>query len=110
MKVMSVSVVAFGIALSLVGAPAHADGGAAPVLELPATLTSSGKAFIARCDDKAFANAADPRQRAERCEKLLAQWRVEAAWRDQRPHEGKVTFGAPRGISPYPPSPNVASR
>ncbi len=110
MKVMSVSVVVFGLAIALAGSSAHADGNAAPVLELPATLTSSGKAFLARCDDKAFANAADPRQRAERCEKLLAQWRVEAAWRDQRPREGKVSFGTPRGIPAYPPSPNVASR
>jgi DNA-binding IclR family transcriptional regulator len=110
MKVMSVSVVVFGLAIALAGAPAQASGNAAPVLELPATLTSSGKAFLARCDDKAFATASDPRQRAERCEKLLAQWRAEAAWREQRTYDGKVNFGAPRGISPYPPSPNVASR
>ena len=110
MNVMSLSVLMFGLAIALAGAPAHADGSTAPVLELPATLTSSGKAFLARCDDRAFANAADPRQRAEHCEKLLTQWRVEAAWRDQRPREGKVNFGAPRGIPAYPPSPNVASR
>ena len=110
MKMMCVTVAMFGVATALVGGQARADGNGVPTLELPATLTSSGKAFLSRCDDKAFAAASDPRQRAERCEKLLAQWRVEAAWREQRPHDGKVSFGAPRGIPAYPPAPHVASR
>lgn len=110
MKMKSMPVAMFAAALALAGQHARADGKAVPTLELPATLTSSGKAFLSRCDDKAFAAASDPRQRAERCEKLLAQWRIEAAWREQRPHDGKVSFGAPRGIPAYPPAPNVASR
>lgn len=105
----SMSPVAVALAAALAAASAHAAGSTDPVLELPGTLTSSGKAFLAKCDDKAFAAASDPRHRAERCARLLAQWRVEAAGRLQQPSPGKVQFGAPRGISPYPPSPAAAA-
>ncbi|SFV32061.1 MULTISPECIES: hypothetical protein [unclassified Pseudoxanthomonas] len=106
----SMSLVAVALATALSAASAHAAGNTAPVLELPGTLTSSGKTFLAKCDDRAFAEAADPRHRAERCARLLAQWRVEAAGRSQQPSAGKVQFGAPRGIAIYPPPPNAAAR
>lgn len=109
MKSISLAVVA--LAAALAAASTHATGSAEPpALELPGTLTSSGKTFLARCDDKAFATASDPRQRAERCARLLAQWRVEAAGRQQRPQAGMAQFGAPRGIPAYPPPLNAQGR
>lgn len=106
----SMSLVAVALAAALGAASAHAAGSTAPVLELPGTLTSSGKAFLAKCDDKAFAEASDPRHRAERCARLLAQWRVEAEGRQQQPTPGKAQFGAPRGIAAYPPPPSASTR
>jgi len=53
-----------------------------PALYTPATLASSGREFIARCDDEAFAKARFPKALAEQCEDLLRRWHWEASDRN----------------------------
>jgi hypothetical protein len=59
-----------------------------PALYTPATITRSGREFIARCDDEAFAKARFPKKLAAYCEDLLARWHGEASDR------GNLTAGA----------------
>ena len=67
------------------------------VLELPQQVTPSGRAFLARCDDAAFAASSRPKALADRCERWLANWRNEVRVRNQQAR-------APREIlAPNPP-------
>ena len=68
--------------------PAKPESAAIPALHTPSAITSSGYAFIARCDDQAFARTRYPQNLAERCERLLKRWRWEANVLARRPAEG----------------------
>lgn len=50
-----------------------------PALHTPSIITRSGREFIARCDDEAFAKARFPKTLAAYCEDLLARWHGEAS-------------------------------
>ena len=52
-------------------------------LHSPATMTASGRDFIAHCNDEAFATARFPQKLADRCERLLRLWHRESssAWK-----------------------------
>jgi len=88
-----------GIVDAVVATDADASG-----LQLPTLVTASGRQFIARCDDEAFAASRRPKALAERCGRLLAYWQLEVRNRveDNRSAEW-VHFGAPRGIPRQPP-------
>lgn len=98
-----------GLLLStvLAAAPASVDvvaveAGAIP-LQLPTLVTASGRQFIARCDDEAFAASRRPKALADRCERLLAYWHLEVRNRVEDSGSAEmVRFGAPRGIPRYP--------
>lgn len=53
-----------------------------PALYSPSIVTHSGRQFIARCDDDAFARTRYPEGLAEQCERLLGLWHREAALRE----------------------------
>ena len=74
-------------------------------LALPHVMTRSGREFVARCNDAAFADARFPQRLAGRCGKLLDTWRAEASDRGNRTplYPGVVQFDVARGIPPTPP-------
>ncbi len=86
MKPLSLSVVlAAAFASSTVQAapqpePATSESRPAviPSLYTPSTLTPSGRRFIARCSDEAFAKTRYPDGLADQCERLLGLWHREA--------------------------------
>jgi hypothetical protein len=74
--------------------------------ELPQVMTTTGTKFVARCSDKAFAKATNPRILATRCAELLDYWRVEASMRDSIARNGRYeppAFSYVRGTRPAPP-------
>lgn len=84
----------------LAAAPADAD---TTNLQLPTLVTASGRQFLARCDDEAFAASRRPKALAQRCERLLAYWHLEVRNRAEDSGVAEmVRFGAPRGIPRYP--------
>ena len=73
-----------GAVLTLLLSPAMTMASEAPapdLIVLPGILTPAGQKFAGKCSDTAFAKATDPAARRNRCERLLAQWRLEAARR-----------------------------
>jgi hypothetical protein len=102
MKTLSLSVVlaaAFGSSAvhasetesSAPGASVHVI----PALYTPSTITPSGREFIARCNDEAFARTRFPRGLANQCERLLGLWHGEAS------HRWDSTAGASLPIPDY---------
>ncbi|WCE05505.1 hypothetical protein [Pseudoxanthomonas sp. JBR18] len=55
-------------------------------LHVPGVVTSSGKAFVAQCDDNAFSASEAPEALATRCARLLGKWRAEARLTGVRRH------------------------
>ncbi|MGH8062526.1 MAG: hypothetical protein ACREO7_11020 [Pseudoxanthomonas sp.] len=73
---------------------------------LPQVMTTTGTKFVARCSDKAFAKAGNPRILAIRCAELLDSWRVEADMRVSVAKSGQYeppAFSFVRGSRPAPP-------
>lgn len=82
------------------------DTGATSPLVLPGLMTPAGQKFAGKCSDAAFAEATDPAARTRRCERLLTQWRLEAAMRTHQLADSgtsKPAFLSLRGIPRYPP-------
>jgi hypothetical protein len=76
-------------------------------LVVPGLMTPTGRKFADKCSDAAFADAADPAARTRRCERLLLQWRLEAARRTDAladKDDSEPGFLSLRGIPRYPPS------
>lgn len=116
----------FGIAslilmLSPAVAMANSHDQAMPPMQLPDVLTPAGAEFTSQCSDKAFAGSSDQALLADRCERLLANWRSEASrhlharpgaprparsnyvYSDaQAADNGKPAFLSLRSVSPYP--------
>lgn len=67
--------------------PSASDASARAIPELftPSTITPSGREFIARCDDTAFARTRYPEGLADQCERLLGLWHREASARKPFP-------------------------
>lgn len=62
---------------------------AAPVQStFPDIVTASGVEFVARCDDSAFAKTNDTEGLAKKCDRLLAQWKMEADLRHSAHRNG----------------------
>lgn len=82
------------------------DTTTAEPVALPQVMTRSGREFVARCNDAAFANARFPQRLAGRCGTLLDTWRAEASDRGNRTplYPGVVQFDVARGIPPIPDS------
>jgi len=73
---------------------------------LPQVMTTTGMKFVARCSDRAFAKASNPRILAIRCAELLDSWRIEADMRVSVAESGRYeppAFSFVRGSRPAPP-------
>ena len=96
------------VALTLLLTPALAAAAQAPApssLVVPGIMTPAGQKFADLCSDRAFAGAADPAARGNRCARLLSQWRFEAARRSDTladSDNSKPGFLSLRALPRYP--------
>ena len=74
------------------------------VLHVPGMVTPAGKAFAKQCNDKAFAAVEHTTRLANRCEKLLKDWRLEAYLRSNQ-----LPGAVPRASSPVPLGANLGN-